>query len=416
MKTRLIVLLALSVSMIGFAQKDEIKAATKAMKSGDASAAKSALEGAAGSIDGADAKLQAQYYALLGDAAKQLSDFEGAISAFQKVISVEEASGKAKYSADATVKLNQITGDLVNAAIDDNNNKKFTEGATKLYQAYKLSPKDTIYLYYAASSAVNGGPDNYDQAIQYYTELKDLNYDGSAIKYSAVDSATGETVDLDEQSYELYKKTNAYKDFKEEKTPSKRAEIVKNIALIYQEQGKNEEALAAYDDAMASNPDDVNLVLNKANLYYAMDQKDKFKELMAKASEMAPDNPDLLYNIGVINMEQGNMEEARAAYKKALEVDPNYINALLNLSTTYVNEGNDLVDVMNNLGTSRADTQKYDELKTKRDDLFKEGANILETALKNTPDNVQILDQLKNIYAALGDNDNFMRIKKLIGE
>lgn len=416
MKTKVILLLALSISMIGFAQKDEIKAATKAMKSGDAAAAKAALSGASGSIDGADAKLQAQYYALLGDASKQLSDFEGAINAYNKVISVEEASGKAKYSGDVRAKLGQITGDLVNAAVDDNNNKKFSEAATKLYQAYKLSPNDTIYLYYAASSAVNGGPDNYDQAIQYYNELKDINYDGSEVKYSAVDVATGETIDLDAQSYELYKKTNAYKDFKEEKTASKKAEIVKNIALIYQEQGKNEEALAAYDDALASNPNDVNLVLNKANLYYGMGDKDKFKELMGQASEMAPDNPDLLYNIGVINMEQGNMQEARAAYKKALEVDPNYINALLNLSTTYVNEGNDLVDEMNNLGTSRADTQKYDELKAKRDGLFQEGAGVLETALKSTPDNVQILEQLKNIYAALGDNENFMRIKKLIGE
>ncbi|MEO0571918.1 MAG: tetratricopeptide repeat protein [Bacteroidota bacterium] len=416
MKTKIMLLLAFSISMIGFAQKDEIKAATKAMKSGDATTAKAALEGASGSIDGADAKVQAQYYALLGDASKQLSDFEGAINAYNKVISVEETSGKAKYSADAKVKLGQITGDLVNAAVEDNNNKNFSAAATKLYQAYKLSPNDTIYLYYAASSAVNGGPDNYDQAIQYYNELKDVNYDGSEVQYSAVDVATGETVNLGAQEYELYKKTNSYKDFKEERTPSKKAEIVKNIALIYQEQGKNEEALAAYDDALASNPDDVNLVLNKANLYYGMGDKDKFKELMGQASAMAPDNPDLLYNIGVINMEQGNMQEARAAYKKALEVDPNYINALLNLSTTYVNEGNELVDEMNNLGTSRADTQKYDELKGKRDDLFKEGAGVLETALKNTPDNVQILEQLKNIYAALGDNDNFMRIKKLIGE
>ena len=409
-------LFALSISMIGFAQKDEIKAATKAMKSGDAAAAKATLEGASGFIDAADTKVQAQYYALLGDASKQLSDFEGAINAYNKVLSIEESSGKAKFSSDVKAKLGQMTGDLVNAAVDDNNNKKYAEGASKLYQAYQLSPKDTVYLYYAASSAVNGGPDNYDQAITYYNELKDLNYDGSEIKYSAVDVATGETVPLDAQSYELYKKTNAYKDFKEEKTPSKRAEIVKNIALIYQEQGKNEEALAAYDDALASNPEDVNLVLNKANLYYAMDDKDKFKELMGQASAMAPNNPDLLYNIGVINMEQGNMQEAREAYKKALEVDPNYINALLNLSTTYVNEGNELVDEMNNLGTSRADTQKYDDLKVKRDDLFKEGASVLEKALKNTPDNVQILEQLKNIYAALGDTENFMRMKKLIGE
>ena len=118
--------------------------------------------------------------------------------------------------------------------------------------------------------------------------------------------------------------------------------------------------MEAYAAARSENPGDVNLVLGEANLHYSMGDKEKFKQLMAQASEMAPDNPDLLYNIGVINMEQGNLTEARDAYKKTLAIDPGYINALLNLSTTYVNEGNGLIDEMNALGSSRADIAKYD--------------------------------------------------------
>jgi tetratricopeptide (TPR) repeat protein len=147
-----------------------------------------------------------------------------------------------------------------------------------------------------------------------------------------------------------------------------------------------------------------------------MGDKEKFKSLMAEAAEMAPDNADLHYNIGVINMEQGNIEEARTAYKRAIEINPGYVNAQLNLSTTYVNEGNSLIDEMNALGTSRDDIAKYDELKKRKDELFEEGAKVLEAALKTNPDNQGILSQLKNIYGALGDNENFMRIKKLLGE
>ncbi|MAG87309.1 MAG: hypothetical protein CMB97_08075, partial [Flavobacteriaceae bacterium] len=80
----------------------------------------------------------------------------------------------------------------------------------------------------------------------------------------------------------------------------------------------------------------------------------------------------------------------------------------------YVNEGNALIDEMNTLGTSRADTQRYDELKKQKDDLFKKGAKILEDALKQKPNNEGILAQLKNIYGALGDNENFMRIKQMM--
>lgn len=414
MKTKILILLAVMVSMVGFSQKNEIKAADKALKSGDAATAKSTLEGISSTIDAADAKYQAQYYSVLGSAYANLSEYKPAIEALRKVVSLEEASGKKKFTADAQQKLGQMSADIINAAVEDNNNKDYKAGADKLYMAYQLSPKDTIYLYYAASSAVNGA--DYDTALNYYNELKEIGYDGSGVKYSAVNIESGAVEEMDKGTRDLYVKAGTHKDPKEEKTPSKSAEIVKNIALIYQQQGKNEEAIAAYEDAIASNPDDVNLVLNKANLYYTMGDKDKFKVLMAEASSMAPDNPDLLYNIGVISMEQGNLVEAREAYRKVLEIDPSYVNAQLNLSTSYVNEGNGLIDEMNTLGTSRADTARYDELKQKKDDLFVEGSKILEEALKMNPDNEGVLSQLKNIYGALGDNDNFMRIKKLLGE
>jgi tetratricopeptide (TPR) repeat protein len=131
---------------------------------------------------------------------------------------------------------------------------------------------------------------------------------------------------------------------------------------------------------------------------------------------MEPNNPDLHYNIGVINMEQGYIEEARSAYEKAIAIDPGYVNAQLNLSTTYVNEGNALIDEMNSLGSSKADIAKYDKLKETKDSLFSKGADILEEALRTNPDSEGILTQLKNIYAALGNSEEFLRIKKLLGE
>ncbi|MGX1930614.1 tetratricopeptide repeat protein [Flagellimonas sp. 2504JD4-2] len=420
MKTKVLMLLAIGISTMGFSQKAEIKAAEKALKGGDAASAKASIDSAASLIDAADARVQAQYYAIKGNVYADLAKkgdataFQPAIDAYKKVISVEEASGKEKYTTVATQSLSQMTADLINAAVEDNNNKKFDEAADKLYLGYQLSPQDTLYLYYAASSAVNG--QNYEKALTYYNELKEVGYDGSGVTYTAVNVETGEVDTMDKNTRDLYVKAGTHKDPKEERTPSKKAEIVKNIALIYQQLGDNDKALAAYSDARTVDPDDVNLVLGEANLHYAMGDKEKFKVLMSEASNMAPDNADLLYNIGVINMEQGNLEEARDAYRKTLAVDPGYINALLNLSTTYVNEGNGLIDEMNNLGSSRSDIARYDELKKQKDDLFLEGAKVLEDALKTNPDNQGVLSQLKNIYGALGDTDNFMRIKKLLGE
>ena len=264
------------------------------------------------------------------------------------------------------------------------------------------------------SSAVNGG--EYEQALTYYNELQELGYDGSAIEYKATNVESGEVETMEKVQRDLMIKSGTYKDPIDEKTESKTAEIVKNTAMIYTQLGQDDKALEAYKVARASYPNDVNLILQEANLHYKLGDKDQFKVLMAEAATVAPDNPDLHYNIGVINMEQGNVEEARESYKKALEINPGYTNAQLNLSTTYVNEGNGLIDEMNTLGNSRADIARYDELKKQKDDLFREGATVLEDALKTNPDNQGILSQLKNIYGAMGDNDNFMRLKKLLGE
>lgn len=411
---------SLSLTMVGFAQKNEIKDAEKALKDGDASAAKTALESAAGMISGADEKTQAQYYYTRGkiytDLAKKgdNSAFDAAATSFKKVMEIEEKSGKPKYTGESQQYIQSLTADLVNSAVTDQGNQKFKEAAEKLYMSYSLSPQDTSYLYYAAGSAVNGG--HYEDALKYYNELQKLGYDGSGVVYKATNLASGEEEIMDKMQRDLMVKSGTYTNPVDERTPSKKAEIVKNTALIYTQLGQDDKALDAYKAARASDPTDVNLILNEANLYFKMGDKEKFKELMAQAIALAPDNPDLHYNVGVINMEQGNMEEARESYKKAIEINPSYTNAYLNLSTTYVNQGNELIDEMNSLGNSRADIARYEELKSNKDKLFMEGANVLEAALKTNPDNQGILTQLKNIYGAMGDNENFMRVKKLLGE
>lgn len=420
MKTKMILMAACLFGVAAIAQKNEIRDAEKAMKNGESAAAKASLESVRGAIAGADERMQAQYYNLLGQAYADLAAkgdnaaFSQAADAFMKSVEVEEASGKVKYTEEVQQRLRALAADLVNSAVDDNNAKNFDQAAEKLALGFKVSPQDTVYLYYAASSAVSGG--NYEKALGYYEQLKEIGFDGGSIVYKATEVATGEVHEMAKGQRDIMVQSGTYTNPEEEKRPSKKAEIVKNIALIYSQLGRNEEALAAYADARANNPDDVNLVLNEANLHYQMGDKDKFKALMAEAAEMAPDNADLHYNIGVINMEQDNIEEARTAYRRAIEINPGYVNAQLNLSTTYVNEGNGLIDAMNQLGTSRADIAKYDELKMQKDDLFREGAKILEEALEHNPDNQGVLSQLKNIYGALGDNENFMRIKKLLGE
>lgn len=418
MKTTFVFLLTIGIATVGFAQKSDIKSAEKALRKGNPTEAKALLDAAAPLIATAEASLQAHYYAVAGNVYYTLAKagdeaaFENAVEAYNTVMAIEEASGREKYTDGALQNRSQMAKDLVNTAIQDNNDKAFQKAANKLYLSYTLSPTDTLYLYYAASSAVNA--QNYQQALQYYNALKDLNYDGSGVTYTAVNIETGQVETMDKTTRDLYVRAGTHKDPEQQQNPSKKPEIVKNSALIYQQLGDTNKALAAYTEARAANPEDVNLILGQANLHYTLGQKDTFKALMAEAAAMAPNNPDLLYNIGVINMEQGNMDEAREAYRKALAIDPTYVNALLNLSTTYINEGNTLIDTMNRLGSSKSDMDRYEALRQKKDALFRQGATVLEDALQTYPNNAAVRNQLKNIYGALGDTENFMRLKARI--
>lgn len=411
MKQKLLLLVvALFASAISFAQKDELKAAKKALKANDAKGVLDALKPVEGTIDSADEKSKVAYYEYLGDAYTILakagddSQFENAINAYQKSESLTVAD-----------KLRSISNDLVNSAVADNQASEYINAANKLYMSYSISKSDTIYLYYAASSAVSG--QDYPLALKYYNELKDINYDGSEMKYTAVDIDSGERIAMDKAQRDIMVKAGTHKDPQDEKTESKRSEIIKNIALIYTQEGDDQKAMEAYVDARKANPTDISLILNQANLYFKQGDKDMFKSLMNEAIQVDPKNPDLHYNIGVISMEQNDYEAARAAYSKAIEIDPSYINAHLNLSSTFINEGNLLVEQMNDIrGNSAKDIAKYDSLKAQKEDLFKKAAESLEAASKANPSNKEILEQLKNIYGALSDFVNYKRVQDLIDQ
>ncbi|MBW8244712.1 tetratricopeptide repeat protein [Muricauda oceani] len=262
----------------------------------------------------------------------------------------------------------------VNAAVDENNQGNYNRAGGLLVRAFQYSAGlEKIYLYYAASSYVNGG--NYEMALKYYL------------------------ISIDKGISSLEKK--------------QRQEIYKNSAIIYYRLGEFKEAIKYFKIAKKENPRDINLILNEANCYHKLGNKYKFKSLMEEAVKIDNNNPDLWYNIGVINMEQGNLQEARKAYKRALEINPSYLNAIINLSTTYINEGNLLIDEMNALGSSRNDIRRFDELRLQKDKLFGKGADILESYLRLNSGDRSVIYQLKSIYGAMGDRKNYERLEKM---
>lgn len=417
MKKQILIASAMMLSMTAFAQKKEMREASKAIAKGEFSQALNFLNQAQGSAL-ADAKLAPEFHFIKGqlfvEKAKKNQDVINSLKEASSSFNASEKLSK-KFSTEIAKLRNEAVNLATTQAQTAYSSNNFKKAAPAFELVYRLSPTDTVFLYNAAVIAVQDK--DYDTALKYYGELKKIGYDGAEISYTAKNKETGKVETFpNKHQRDLMVKSGTYVTPKEEKIPSKKAEIVRNIALIYVEQGKKEEALQAFVDARKASPKDANLVIQEAYIYLQLDNKEKFKALMQEAASLEPNNADIQYNIGVINLEQKHLEEARVAFQKALAIKPDYSDAALNISTTYINEGNALVEQMNALGNTKADQKKYDELKDKKDAFFKQAASGLEYYLKTQGKNNDILEQLKNIYTALGDTANFKRVKDLLGQ
>jgi tetratricopeptide (TPR) repeat protein len=419
MKSRYVIIAsALFLSVTSFAQKNEIKAAEKALKSGNAAEAITILNGAEYlTVNAPDAE-KAQFLFVKGNAYLDLSNKNVeadknlvlAANTYQDLIVAEKASGKSKYSAQALTSVVEIKGKLINSAIDDTKVDKNASGAQKLYQAYMLDKKDTINLYYAASTYVSAK--DFDNALKLYEELKVLNYSGKATYYYAVNKVNNNedyfanAVDRDKMV-----KMGTHEKPRTEAVPSKRGEIYKNIALIYVQQGKIDEAKKAVSDARKTNPDDTSLILTEANLYLETKDMDTYKKLISEALEKNPNDVDLIFNLGVISANTKNYSEAEKFYNKVMELDPKYINAYINMAAMKLDNEKDIIDAMNKLGTSADDMKKYNALKKKREDLFKSTIPYLEKAVELDSTNVDVAKTLLNVYSALEMTAEYKALK-----
>jgi len=409
MKSKYVILAsALLISVATFAQKDQIKAAEKALKGGNAQEAVTILQGAASASATAPDTEKAHYFFVKGSAYLDLANKkveEGknlslAAKAYQDLIAVEKASGKDKYSAQAATSILDIKFKLMNSAIADTKVDKHREGASKLYDAYLLDKKDTINLYYAASTYVNAK--DYPTALNMYNELKTLNYSGKGTSYLASNKLTGQDdYYTTAKERDLAIKLGTHEKPRTEAIPSKRGEIYKNIALILVQDGKTEEAKKAISDARKANPEDTSLILTEANLYLETKDFDTYKKLVGEALEKNPNDVDLIFNLGVLSANAKNPADAEKYYKKVMEIDPKYINAYINLAALKLEDEKVIIDEMNKLGTSAKDMKRYEVLKTKREDLFKSVIPYLQKAVELDPKNIDVSKTLLNVYSAL---------------
>lgn len=410
MKKQFIVALAIMVATFSYAQKKELKEAEKAIKDNNFAEAKSILGQVEPMLSSMDDKYKAQYYYLNAEAlyANGSASNDDVSKALKNLGLVE-----GEYAEESAALKNSMIQSFVKKGNDAYESKDYSVSSKNFENAYRVSPKDTLYLYYAAVTAT--GVQEFDRAIDLYEELEELNYTGIETEYIAIDVETNEIEVFQSKNIrDISVKGGTHIKPSQRNTESKQGEIVKNMALIYTSKGQNEKALAAMAKAREANPDDLNLLISEANLYFQMGNKDKFKELLQEATQKDPNNPELQFNLGVMSQESGDFDSAKKYYDRAIELDPTYTNAEINMAAMILDQEKDLIEEMNSLGSSPADNKRYDELKLQRSEIYKSAIPYLEAVLKTDPSNIDAAKTLMNIYSATGDTVKFKAMKATV--
>ena len=397
---------ALMISGLSMAQKKELKDAEKAVKKGNVVEANAALKAVEGVLGQATNDQKIQFYYLKSNLAFQQieknQDFDANVDRMVEAYKAIEAIDKNnKFAKQANEELGTVASKVINKAIEDNNSSNYKGATKKFKQAFDINPKDTLYLYYAASTAITSK--DYPTATAYYKQLIDLGYKGNESYYTAVEKATGEVQNFgkDSKMRDVLVKQGTHTDPKLVKEESKRPEIVKNLALIYYQEGQYDQAEKAIVEARKANPDDTNLMLTQMDLYLKSNNMGKYEEIAKEALTKNPNDDLLLYNLGVTSYQAGKIEDARKYYEQAIRINPKNENAYLNMAFIKLQPDEELTNKMNSLGMSAADNKKYEQLQKEKKAIYRDAMNDLEKVLAINPANEEAIQTLKNIYRAL---------------
>lgn len=316
------------------------------------------------------------------------------------VLDFEKKSGKEVYTKDVKETISGFKPMMLQYAYGLNQASKFKEAGQVFEAIYQLDKSDAVNLYNASIMAVQG--QDYDSALKYYEELKKINYSGEGTNYIATSKLNGQEETFGSEADRRNAiKMGTHEKPKDEKIPSKRGEIYKNYASILVEKGRTDEAKKAIAEARKLNPDDSNLILAEANLYYESKDMETYKRLINEALTKKPNDVDLLFNLGVASTSTGDTEGAKKYYEKVISIDPKYFNAYINLGAMSIAGDDKIVKEMQSLGTTPNENKRYDELKKKRQDMFKKALPYYEKANEINPNDDSIKSMLLNIYQFL---------------
>jgi tetratricopeptide (TPR) repeat protein len=108
-----------------------------------------------------------------------------------------------------------------------------------------------------------------------------------------------------------------------------------NLAAVYQNQGRSQEALNLLERAQTIYPRDPILINNLAYTLVHLGRTRKAADYYREALELVPNHPILLYNLSVCLSRKGNWQEGIECLNQLLKIDPNHSSGWALLGNIY---------------------------------------------------------------------------------
>ena len=233
----------------------------------------------------------------------------------------------------------------------------------------ELSVTDSTYRmikYFSALAATN--MQNHDKAIEMYKDMADDNYETKNVYQLLADE------------YRTIKDTVNY--------------------------------LATLEQGFKLFNDDPWFLQNIINHYIYSDKIEEASKYLDAAIAQAPTVAEYYYVKGNVDERLGNNDGARKAFEKALELQPKMASAYAGIGRIIFNQAVELLRAADSI----RDNKLYNAEVQKANDIFKQSLPYMEKAVELDPKDTDFKQALKMLYYRLGDNANYEKISKELGE
>ncbi|HHL52311.1 MAG TPA: tetratricopeptide repeat protein [Flammeovirgaceae bacterium] len=363
MKNLMMVALAMTVSVMAFAQGKNVTKAENAMKAENFSEAVQLIEPATTHEKTKDKGrtwyVRGQIYskiALSPDPATQSIDPEAAkkaVESFDKVKELEKEG--TNYYMLADLAKGQLLAAKMNKGVEAYQNDDY-EAALEAFKEYtEVAPDDTTGYIYAAIMA--GQLEKYDEVVELYQKVFDLGY-----------------YPKDALNVVIYYLNNQLDQ------PEKALEYVKLAEEKY--------------------PDDLSFRKTEIDILVKLNKVDDAIKNLQGLIEKEPDNAMLYSFLGLMYDAKGETEKAMEQYKKALEINPNDKSSLINLAVFYINRGDEI-----NKKAIEMDVATYNKkgaaIEAQAKEEWAKAVPLLEKVLENEPEDALALQNLQAVYVKM---------------